>query len=144
MSSLGLLDSVFDSHNNDSIFKHLPIVSHCIFKKNFFSIMKWIASIFYTIICLVFIPVFIVFMVNLKKTFISLYESVCFKVLVAFSIYMVLIVFRLVIYLIINWIPLQIFDVRNTRCEIPFYVSEILISLFYILGLLRVYGLSNA
>jgi len=101
--------------------------------------MTWIMSISYLIIAAAFLPLFLVCLYVTKRTYPDLYDAYLCKSVAAFSAFGLLVVFRLTVYLLIIW-NMADFDPREMHYEIPFFVSEILLSLMYIFGLYRVYN----
>lgn len=104
--------------------------------------MTYTMSITYIIIAFAFLPLFIVCMRAMAQSYPELYEHYKNKATVAFAIFTIIIAFRLTCYLLISW-NFKEFDPREMHYEIPFFVSEILLCLLYIYGLLRVYNTSG-
>lgn len=85
-----------------------------------------------------YIGLFIVLMAMIKVAYGQVYERVKLKVSLLFTCLVLIMAFRWFIYLCLqfSWIG---FDLENVISEIPFYVSELLITSGYIFFLTKVY-----
>ena len=83
----------------------------------------------YIIIAVAFIPLFFVCLSVTKKTYPDLYDAYRNKVICAFLAFVVIVGFRLAVYLLIS--KMKYYDPREMHYEIPFFVSEILICILY-------------
>jgi hypothetical protein len=99
--------------------------------------MNWVLGILYLVTTAAFLPLFVVIMVKIKKDFTKLYNQVSCKLIMLFTILFLFLILRLLIYIDINFTHL--FFTRdgkvNLNSEIPFFISEIIITfaLSYIL-----------
>jgi hypothetical protein len=65
--------------------------------------MNYLLVSLYTIVTLSFLPLFTVIMFKLRKDYLKLYKEVACKLIVLFSILMVFLILRLLIYIDINF-----------------------------------------
>jgi hypothetical protein len=94
--------------------------------------MSYLLIAIYALTTLLFIPLFTLIMLKLKKErdYSQFYEEIKCKLIVLFSAFIVFLLFRFWVYCDMKfW---HFFDIDNeisNASEIPFYVSEILITL---------------
>lgn len=93
--------------------------------------MSIFMSFVYLVIMLIYIPLFITVMQRLKIAFPNLHSTLNTKVTVVFVIYMFIMSFRYAVYLCLQFANLTWLDITKLDAEIPFYLSELLISIFY-------------
>ena len=105
-----------------------------------YRIMRYTMSILYTTMSFIFIPLFVMLMTKLKSAYFDVYESIVCKASVAFAFFEILMVFRLGVFLCIEWQYIHFFQITPLHALLPFYISEIIISLTYILTLRKVYN----
>jgi hypothetical protein len=86
-------------------------------------------SVTYIIIAVAFIPLFIVCLSVTKRAYPDLYDVYGCKVISAFFVFVVIVGFRLAVYMLIS--RMKYYDPREMHYEIPFFVSEILICAIY-------------
>jgi hypothetical protein len=108
----------------------------------FLQTMKWILADIYLFIVLAFLCLFIILMAIVKIAYPTVYDQVKCKVILLFSGLIFVMAFRWFYYLCLqfSWIG---FNLENLISEVPFYVSEILISSAFIVFLLKVYDSSD-
>ena len=104
--------------------------------------MKWALANIYLQIIIAYLCLFIILMAMIKMTYSEVYQQVKWKVILLFSGLILVMAFRWFYYLCLqfSWIG---FDLENLVSEVPFYVSEILISSAYIVFLSKVYDASD-
>ena len=105
----------------------------------FETIMNALMSIMFGIITFMFIPLFWIFMKRLKEAYEGFYDQIIRKVVLAFTIYELIMTFRYIWYLNLQWDAFKFFGPQGMHSEIPFFISELVIAVFYIYGLHRVY-----
>ena len=96
-----------------------------------FRAAKAIMSIAYLLIYLVFFPLFITFLFLLKRHFKSIYYERKIRLLLSFTVFMIVLGFRLVMYNCISFDTFGSIDIESIDAEIPLYISEIFIALCY-------------
>jgi hypothetical protein len=85
----------------------------------------------YVFLTMAFIPLFAAIMVKFKARFAERYYSVKNKLIVGFIIFALVLIIRLVLYtLLLFAIRVKYFMDVSFASQIPFYVSEIMITLF--------------
>ena len=64
------------------------------------------------------------------------------KSLVIFSIFLTIVIFRYIYYLCLSFVKVKIewIDIREVHSEIPFYISEVAISLCFMYFLVSLYA----
>ena len=85
----------------------------------------------YGIIIVAFAPLFIYFILLLKRHFDSMYRRMKIKLYASFVIFMLVMGFRFFIYTLIQFSNGAWLNVETLDGEIPLYVSEIFIALCY-------------
>jgi hypothetical protein len=108
--------------------------------KIFAGIMKGVFSIIFGTITLIFIPLFFIMMRRLKLAYEDFYDQIIATVVVVFCGYESIIIFRYICYLNLQWKSFHFLNPQGTHAEIPFYISELIVAVFYIYGLNRVYN----
>jgi biotin transporter BioY len=85
----------------------------------------------YTVVTLAFLPLFSVIMCKIRKDYSKLYKSVACKMISLFTVLMIFLILRLLIYIDINFSNLvfQGMDSIGLKSEIPFFISEIIITI---------------
>ena len=78
-------------------------------------------------------------MERLRVSFPQLYSSVQCRVTTVFVFFEVLMLFRFGVYICLQFANISFFEITELRSEIPFYVSELIISVAYILFLVGVF-----
>ena len=93
----------------------------------------------YFAVLIVFIPLFFTVMRRLRQVFPAVYIQVRTKTSVVFAFLMLILLARYLTYCSIEIIALNWVDAGNLRTYIPFYLSELFVSIAYICFLVRVY-----
>lgn len=108
----------------------------------FLQVMKWALANIYLAIVVAYLCLFVLLMAMIKRSYKQVYEQVKCKVILLFSGLIFVMAFRWFYYLCLqfNWIGFNLEDLLN---EVPFYVSELLISTAYIVFLSKVYDSSE-
>ena len=96
-------------------------------------------AVVYGVIWLAFAPLFILFMLLLKRNFAGMYDRMKVNLSFFFVVFMIVMGFRLFIYYLISFSPSAWANVETIRGEIPLYVSEIFLSLCYMTIMSRQY-----
>lgn len=93
--------------------------------------MNYTLTSLYTIITISFMPLFSVIMCKIRKDYSKLYESVACKMISLFTVLMLFLILRLLIYIDINFSNLVFEDTANIglMSEVPFFISEIIITI---------------
>ena len=86
----------------------------------------------YGVIFIAFAPLFIVFVLLLKRNFVDMYNRMKVKLYISFIAFMAVMGFRFFVYTLIEFSHLAWLNVETLRGEIPLYVSEIIIALCYL------------
>lgn len=104
--------------------------------------MKYALANIYLAIVVAYLCLFVLLMAMIKRSYKQVYEQVKCKVILLFSGLIFVMTFRWFYYLCLqfNWIGFNLEDLLN---EVPFYVSELLISTAYIVFLSKVYDSSE-
>ena len=105
----------------------------------FENIMTTVLILVYLTTLVMYIPLFITVMNRLSAMFPQVYSQVKTKGYLAFFSLWILLLIRLAIYCSLELQGFNIFNVSNVRTYIPFYLSELIISIIYIVFLIRVY-----
>ena len=84
-----------------------------------------------------FMPLFIVFITLLRRSFEQMYKRMRVRVCVVFALYWLVMTFRFVVYCFIQFSTTQ--WAHELRGEIPLYISEIFIALCYTSIMFRLY-----
>ena len=104
--------------------------------------MDWILLIIYSVITTVYIPLFIIIILRLKTNYPKIYEKVRVKFYSLFSIFMIFLYARLYLYIDLKNLKL-LNDEKTMFTVIPFYVTEIIMSLFLSYVLFSVEKMEN-
>ena len=108
-------------------------------KSLFENIMTTVLITVYFVAIMIYIPLFITVMKRLKLAYPEVHNSIRCQVNLGFACMMTLLLVRFVIYLSIEVNQFELFDISELRNYIPFYISEIIISVAYIFFLIRVH-----
>ena len=99
--------------------------------------MNWVLGVLYLLTTITFLPLFVFIMIKIRKDFIKLYNEVWCKLITLFTILFLFLILRMLIYIDINFTHYYFSKagVVNLNSEIPFFISEIIITfaLSYIL-----------
>jgi hypothetical protein len=92
--------------------------------------MSYVLVAIYAVTSLLFIPLFVLIMIKLKKeeNYSQFYEEIKCKLTLLFSSFIVFLIFRFWIYIDMKYFHL-IDENISSSTEVPFYISEILITL---------------
>ena len=93
----------------------------------------------YALIILAFVPLFIAFIRMLKRSFSSVYNKMVVRSSIAFACFMLVLIFRYVVYSLIQFTNVEWAYVETLRGEVPLYVSEIIIALSYLKIIVSLY-----
>ena len=112
---------------------------------DFLNFMKLIMAISYGINILAFVPLYAVVMVLLRVQFALLFQEIRFKSLFIFLSFLTIVVFRYIYYLCLSFVKVHIkwMDIQQVHSEIPFYISEIAISICFMYFLVSLYTKHN-
>lgn len=93
--------------------------------------MNYTLTSLYTVVTLAFLPLFSVIMFKIRKDYSILYKEVACKLISLFTVLMIFLILRLLIYIDINFSNLIFQDMDNIglKSEIPFFISEIIITI---------------
>ena len=108
-------------------------------QSTFLTVMQWIMSVAYGINILAFIPLFVVVMALLNRQFTSLFREIRLKVLLIFTAFLGVVIFRFLYYLCLSFETIDWMVVTKEESEIPFYISEIAIALCFMYFLVSLY-----
>jgi hypothetical protein len=108
-------------------------------KTLFFKVMSLILSTVYGVTILIYIPLFWTVMERLRVAFPVVHAQIKSKVNIAFTFLIVLLFIRYAIYLSLQFANIKFFDISELRAYVPFYISELIISVAYIFFLIKVY-----
>ena len=86
----------------------------------------------YGTIFVAFAPLFIAFVLLLKRNFVEMYDRMKLKLYVSFMAFMLVMGFRFTVYVLLQFSHFAWLNVESMRGEIPLYVSEIVITLCYL------------
>mmetsp|Transcript_26 Transcript_26/g.33 ORF Transcript_26/g.33 Transcript_26/m.33 type:complete len:122 (+) Transcript_26:3-368(+) len=87
--------------------------------------MNYVLVYKYSFITLIFVPLFIFIVVRMKQTLPKeAYDEIKCKTITLFSIYLFLLLYRLVFYIILVFFP-QVLAKMQSDSELPLYCSEI-------------------
>ena len=103
------------------------------------SVMKIIMSIQYSVIIMVFIPLFAVVMHLLRTNFTELFTRVRVKAVLFGVIFIIVLIFRYTCYMVLQFSKENWASVESLRNEIPFYISEVFIALCYLKFMVSLY-----
>lgn len=96
-------------------------------------------AVFYFILIVAYVILFVVLMKMIRLAYIQVYEQVKCKVFLLFSLFICIMIFRWIIYLCLQFAWVKIITIEKLSGEIPFYISEILLSTMFIYFLTKVY-----
>ena len=118
-----LLTIVIYNYQNDydSRWKHVSL-----------TVMEGVMAFEYGVLLLAFIPLFVAFMQLLKRSFEDVYNGMKVRSSIAFTAFMLVLIFRLTVYCLIQFSTVKWVYAENVKGEIPLYISEILIALCYL------------
>ena len=102
-------------------------------------VTKGFTAFEYGVIIVAFIPLFVAFIRMLKRSFRSVYQKMKVRSSVAFTIFMIVLLFRYVVYNIIQFTQTDWAYAETLRGEIPLYISEIIITLCYLKIIVSLY-----
>ena len=102
-------------------------------------VMKGILAIEYGMTIIIFIPLFIWVMCLLMQNFKELFARVKMKASIFGAIFILVLIFRYINYLILQFTSTRWLNVETIKGEIPFYVSEIFVSLCYLKFMVSLY-----
>ena len=102
-------------------------------------VMKIVLAVEYGLTILIFIPLFIMVMCLLMKNFKDLFVRVKMKATIFGVIFISVLIFRYINYLILQFTSTRWLNVETIKGEIPFYVSEIFVSLCYLKFMVSLY-----
>lgn len=95
-------------------------------------------AVVYGVVVLAFIPLFILFIVLLKRKYPGLYVSRKVNLIIGSIVFTLVLALRFALYILIQFSTIT-FLVESIRGEIPLYISEIFITLCYIKIMSRFY-----
>ena len=75
----------------------------------------------------------------MKKNFPDLYQKVRYKAIIFGSIFIGVLIFRYLVYIVLQFTDTRWLKVESTKGEIPFYISEIFVSLCYLKFMVSLY-----
>lgn len=101
-------------------------------KKHMLTAIMALMAFEYGVLMLAFIPLFTAFMQLLKRSFESVYDRMKVRSSIAFTAFMLVLIFRYIVYSFISFATVKWRFIENLRGEIPLYISEILIALCYL------------
>ena len=112
---------------------------------DYLNFMKLTMAISYGINILAFIPLYVVVMVLLRLQFALLFQEIQVKSLVIFLAFLTIVIFRYIYYLCLSFVKVHIewMDIKQVHSEIPFYISEVAISICFMYFLVRLYTKHN-
>ena len=102
--------------------------------------MRYTMSSLYAVMAVIFVPLFVMMMMKLKTAYPDVYHNILCKASVGFAFFELMMIFRLSVFLCIEWKALHFIDILPLHALLPFYLTEIIISLAYILTLRKVYN----
>ena len=91
-----------------------------------------VMAVVYGLIIVMFIPLFVGFILLLKRHFETIYTGIRIRLFIAFMVFMIVMGARFVTYCLIEFSRVSWLGVETIRGEIPLYISEIFISLCYL------------
>lgn len=100
--------------------------------KKTLTVMESFMAFEYGVLMLAFIPLFTAFMVVLKRSFETVYHRMKVRSSIAFTGFMILLIFRYVVYNLISFSSFRWVYAESVKGEIPLYISEIIIALCYL------------
>ena len=101
-------------------------------KRILLTVMESIMALEYGVLLLAFIPLFVAFMQLLKRSFEDVYNGMKVRSAIAFTAFMIVLIFRMTVYSMIQFSTVKWVYAENIKGEIPLYISEILIALCYL------------
>ena len=101
--------------------------------------MSFLLSAVYFIIILLFLPLFATVTERLRVAFPSVHSKIKTKVNMGFAVFMLIILVRYLIYLCLQFRFFTFFQITDLRAYVPFYISELIITLAYICFLTSMY-----
>lgn len=105
----------------------------------FNKVMSYVLSSVYGLAIIIYIPLFSTVMERLRVAFPEIHSKIRTKVNLAFTCLILLLIIRYAIYLSLQFANINFFNINQLRSYVPFYVSELIISVTYICFLIRVY-----
>ena len=93
----------------------------------------------YMVTIIIFIPLFVVVMILLMRNFNELFTKVKMRASIFGTIFILVLIFRFLVYLILQFTVNTWLSVETIKGEIPFYVSEIFVSLCYMVFMISLY-----
>jgi len=105
----------------------------------FNQVMSIWMSVVYGIIPIIYIPLFTTILQRLKTALPSLHAAVHKKATAVFVFFMLLIAFRYFVYFSLQFANFGFLNISKLTSLIPFYVSELIISVAYIRFLIKVF-----
>mmetsp|Transcript_7494 Transcript_7494/g.10629 ORF Transcript_7494/g.10629 Transcript_7494/m.10629 type:complete len:140 (-) Transcript_7494:1351-1770(-) len=100
---------------------------------------KGVMAFEYGVLLLAFVPLFVGFIRMLKHSFTQVYEKMKVRSSVAFTAFMIVLLFRYAAYVLIQFTTVEWAYVETLRGEIPLYISEIIIALSYLKIIVSLY-----
>lgn len=94
----------------------------------FDSAMDIVLVVIYGVTSVVFIPLFIIIAFKLSRDYQDLFEEIKCKIVVLFILFNAFLIFRMILYTDLKYTHFIEEDITGST-EVPFYISEILISL---------------
>jgi TRAP-type mannitol/chloroaromatic compound transport system permease small subunit len=101
--------------------------------------MSYILSVVYGLTIIIYIPLFTTVMERLRVAFPQVHSKIKIKVNLVFTLFLFLLFVRYAIYLSLQFASFKLFEISQLRAYLPFYISELIISIAYIGFLIRVY-----
>lgn len=101
--------------------------------------MKWITANIYLQIIIAYVFLFFILMSMIKMAYPQIYQLNKCKVVLLFCGVLLIMSFRWIIYLCLQFSWIEIIQIEKPSGEIPFYVSELAISSCFIGFLTKVY-----
>lgn len=85
----------------------------------------------YGLIFIAFVPLFVAFILLLKRHFVTIYDESKIRLYVSFVLFMLVMGFRFFLYNLLEFSDKTWLSIESLDGEIPLYVSEIFIALCY-------------
>jgi len=125
------------------VLEALNLISTVIFlrtnKRSFELVMSYVLSTVYGVSILIYIPLFWTVMERLRVHFPVAHSQIKSRVNLAFGLLIGLLFIRYAIYLSLQFANFKFFQISQLRAYVPFYISELLVSIAYICFLIKVY-----
>ncbi|CDW81831.1 UNKNOWN [Stylonychia lemnae] len=96
---------------------------------NHYRIMDWVMIVLYTVVTFSFVPMLLGLICKIKRNFNQVYKKIKWKYLLLLGLFMVFLFFRIYLYLDLKELNGSLM-ITTMYTPIPFYISEILMSMF--------------